>query len=267
MRVLITGAASGLGRTLALRFAKEKAEICIADINQAGAADTLSLVQQAGGSGFIYALDVRYEAQWNALRDEITERWGGVDVVVNNAGVATGDRVDAGEWAWWEWIIDINLKGVALGCRTFTPMFKQQKKGNFINVASLAGLLTAPSMSSYNVTKAAVIALSETMHYELMPYGIGTMALCPGFFRTNLANAMKTSDPSMLKFVDKVFEKSELNGDDIANIAFQDMLKNKMICNPHPTGRRAYFIKRYLPFLYRKEMLKMAKGLKQRESR
>lgn len=265
MRVLITGGASGLGRSLALRFAKEGAEICIADINLDGAAETISLVEKVGGSGFTYALDVRKEAEWNQLHDHIIERWGSLDVVVNNAGVATGDRIDAGEWEWWNWIIDINLKGVALGCRTFTPLFKKQAKGHFINVASLAGLLSAPSMASYNASKAAVIAISETMHYELMPYGVGVMALCPGFFRTNLASGMKTSDPSMLKFVDKVFEKSELNGEDIADLAYQAMLKNKMICNPHPSGRRAYFIKRYLPFLYRKEMLRMANGLKKRE--
>ncbi len=267
MKVLITGGARGLGRALAMRFAKEGAEICIADINLEGAAETLTLIEQAGGSGFIYALDVRKEAEWNQLRGCIIERWGGLDVVVNNAGVATGDRIDAGEWEWWEWIIDINLKGVALGCRTFTPLFKTQGKGNFINVASLAGLLSAPSMASYNASKAAVIAISETMHYELMPYGVGVMALCPGFFRTNLANSMKTSDPDMLKFVDKVFDKSELSGEEIADLAYQAMLKNKMICNPHPVGRKAYFVKRYLPFLYRKQMLSMAYALKKREKR
>lgn len=267
MNVLITGGASGLGRSLAMRFAKEGANICIADINTSGAEETLSMVEQAGGRGFTYALDVRQESEWNQLYQVITERWGQLDVVVNNAGVATGDRIDAGEWQWWEWIIDINLKGVALGCRTFAPLFKQQEKGHFINVASLAGLLAAPSMASYNASKAAVIAISETMHYELMPYNVGVMALCPGFFRTNLASTMKTSDPGMLEFVDKVFERSELNGDDVADIAYHAMLKNKLICNPHPAGRKAYFIKRYLPFLYRKEMQRMAKGLKKREQR
>lgn len=267
MKVLITGAASGLGRALALRFAQEGSEICIADINLAGAAETLSMVEQAGGSGFTYALDVRYESQWNQLHDDILQRWGSLDVVVNNAGVATGDRIDAGEWEWWNWIIDINLKGVALGCRTFSALFKKQGKGHFINVASLAGLLSAPSMASYNASKAAVIAISETMHFELMPYGVGVMALCPGFFRTNLANTMKTSDPEMLKFVDKVFDKSELSGEEIAEIAYQAMLKNKLICNPHPVGRKAYFVKRYLPFLYRKQMLSMARALKKREDR
>lgn len=264
-KVLITGAASGLGRALALRFAQEGADICIADINMDGAAETLALVKQVGGQGWLYELDVRSEANWNALRDEVSQRWQGIDVVVNNAGVATGDRIDAGEWAWWEWVIDINLKGVALGCRTFTPMMKQQGRGAFLNVASLAGLMGAPSMASYNATKAAVVAISETMHFELQPYGIGVTALCPGFFRTNLNHGMKTSDPDMLKFVDKVFAASALNAEDIANAGYQSLQSNQLICNPHPMGRRAYFVKKYIPWLYRKQVLKMAVALKQRD--
>ncbi len=264
-KVLITGAASGLGRALALRFANTGADICIADINMGGAAETLNMVEQAGGKGWIFELNVTVPEQWAVLEQEVKKRWGGIDVVINNAGVATGDRIEAGEWAWWDWVIDINLKGVALGCRTFTPMMKEQGSGYFINVASLAGLMKAPSMASYNATKAAVVAISETMHFELKPYGIGTTALCPGFFRTNLNHGMKTSDPDMLKFVDKVFAASALDAEDIADAAYSAMEKKQMICNPHPAGRRAYFIKQYLPFLYRREMDKMAMGLKKRE--
>ena len=265
--VLITGAASGLGRALALRFAKAGAHICIADINADGSQETLAMVKAAGSDGWIYSLDVRSPEQWQALAEEVSQRWGSIDVVINNAGVATGDRIDAGEWARWEWIIDINLKGVALGCRTFTPLMKKQGSGYFINVASLAGLMVAPSMASYNVTKAGVVALSETMHYELKPYGIGTTALCPGFFRTNLNVGMKTSDPDMLKFVDKVFESSALDADDVADAAYVSMQKNELICNPHPVGRRAYFVKRFLPWIYRNQIGKMAEALKKREER
>ena len=122
-------------------------------------------------------------------------------------------------------------------------------------------------MASYNVTKAGVVALSETMHYELKPYGIGTTALCPGFFRTNLNVGMKTSDPDMLKFVDKVFESSALDADDVADAAYVSMQKNELICNPHPVGRRAYFVKRFLPWIYRNQIGKMAEALKKREER
>lgn len=217
--IIITGAASGLGRALALEFAAQGADICVADINEQGAQETIEQIEMLGSKAWFFKLDVRFEEEWQKLLTAVQERWQRVDLVVNNAGVAAGDRIDAGEWAWWEWIIDINLKGVALGCRTFTPMMKQQGSGQFLNVASLAGLLKLPSMASYNATKAGVIAISETMHFELMPYGIGTTVLCPSFFRTNLNAGMKTSDPDMLKFVDKVFAASELNAQDIARMA------------------------------------------------
>ncbi len=263
--IIITGAASGLGRALALEFAQQGADICVADINEQGAQETIELIEKLGSKAWFFKLDVRFESEWQKLLAAVKERWNKVDLVVNNAGVATGDRIDAGEWAWWEWIIDINLKGVALGCRTFTPMMKKQGFGQFLNVASLAGLLKLPSMASYNATKAGVIAISETMHFELMPYGIGTTVLCPSFFRTNLNAGMKTSDPDMLKFVDKVFEASELNATDIAKIARLALEKNQLICNPHKDGRKAYFIKRFLPFLFNKQMIQMAQGLKKRE--
>jgi len=264
-KVLITGAASGLGRALALRFAQAGADICIADINPEGSAETLELVKKAGGRGWTAYLDVTSEEQWNALRADVEERWGGLDVLVNNAGVATGDRIDAGEWAWWEWIIDINLKGVALGCRTFTPVMKKQNSGYIMNTASLAGLMILPSMASYNVTKAGVIALSETMHYELHAYNIKVTALCPGFFRTNLNKTMKTSDPSMLKFVDKVFEKSELDASEVADRAYKSLMKGEMICNPHPIGRKAVFIKRWLGGLFRWKVKQASFDLRRRE--
>jgi NAD(P)-dependent dehydrogenase (short-subunit alcohol dehydrogenase family) len=264
-KVLITGAASGLGRALALRFAREGDEICIADINMEGAKETLNLVEIAGGRGWIYNLDVTKCDQWENLLAEVELRWQSIDVVINNAGVATGDRIEQGDWATWEWVIDINLKSVALGCRTFTPMMKTQGSGYFINTASLAGLMAAPLMASYNATKAAVVALSDTMHHELKPYGIGTTVLCPGFFRTNLDKGMRTSDPQLLKMVDKVFESSELTADDVANICYRDMKKNKLICNPHKMGRRAYFVKRYMPWLYSSLVAKTATKMKKHD--
>jgi len=264
-KVLITGAASGLGRALALRFAKEKAEICIADINMEGAADTQKMVEASGGSAWVYELDVTQPEQWESLLSEVESRWNGIDVVINNAGVATGDRIDQGTWEDWNWVIEINLKSVVLGCRTFTPLMKKQGSGYFINTASLAGLIKAPMMSSYNVTKAGVVALSETMHYELQPYGIGTTVLCPGFFKTNLDQSLRTSDPSISKFLGKVFESSELDADDVADICYKAMKKNKLICNPHKIGKRAYFVKQYAPLLFSQIMKKAAKDIKRRD--
>ena len=95
-RVIVTGAASGLGRAIALRFAREGADICIADVDMVGAKETQALVESEGSEAWIFSLDVRVPEQWHLLRTEVQARWGGLDVLVNNAGVGAGDRIDQG---------------------------------------------------------------------------------------------------------------------------------------------------------------------------
>ncbi len=264
-RVIVTGAASGLGRAIALRYARESADICIADVNMEGAEETLALVESEGGQGWIFKLDVTKPEQWDQLNSEVDARWGGVDVVVNNAGVGAGDRIDQEPWENWEWIIDINLKGVVLGCRTFTGMMKSQGSGQILNVASLAGLANAPGMSSYNVTKAAVVSLSETIHFELEPYGVGVTVLCPSFFKTNLHKSLRRDDPAMEERLLEMFEASELNADQVADAAYQALQKRQLICNPHRLGKRAWFAKRYMPWLFALVMRKLARDAKRED--
>lgn len=261
-RVIVTGAASGLGRAIALRYAREQADICIADINREGASETQALVESCGAKAWVFDLNVASPQQWEQLKAAVQARWGGLDVLVNNAGVAAGDRVEQGKWEDWEWIIDINLKSVVLGCRMFTPMMKTQGSGHILNTASLAGLIKAPGMSSYNVTKAGVVALSETIHHELKPYGIYVTVLCPSFFKTNLDSSLRTSDPSSKQLLAELFEASELDADQVADRAYRSMEKNQLICNPHKLGRRAYFVKQYLPRLFAYMVGKIAKEMK-----
>ena len=107
-------------------------------------------------------LDVRSDDDWAAARDWVEREWGGLDVLVNNAGVAGGGRIDVAGMDEWQWITEINLFGVVRGTRTFVPMFKQQRSGHIVNIASLAGLVHPAGMGSYNAVKAGVVAFSET---------------------------------------------------------------------------------------------------------
>ena len=109
----------------------------------------------------------------------VEERWGGLDVLVNNAGVAGGGRIDVAGLDEWQWIIEINLLGVVRGCRTFAPLFKRQRSGRIVNVASLAGLVHPAGMASYNAVKAAVVALTETLGHELAAYGVSAQRRVP----------------------------------------------------------------------------------------
>ena len=121
-RVLVTGAASGLGAALTAAFRARGDEVLATDL-----------------AGADLRLDITSDDDWAAALALVEERWGGLDLLVNNAGVAGGGRIDVAGLDEWEWIVEINLLGVVRGCRTFVPMFKRQRSGRIVNVASLAG--------------------------------------------------------------------------------------------------------------------------------
>ena len=142
-------------------------------------------------------LDVRSDDDWAAARDWVEEHWGGLDVLVNNAGVAGGGRIDVAGMDEWQWITEINLFGVVRGTRTFVPMFKQQRSGQIVNIASLAGLVHPAGMGSYNAVKAGVVAFSETCAHELAEWDIRCSAVCPSYFRTKLVENMQGTDTAV----------------------------------------------------------------------
>ncbi|MGW0948987.1 SDR family oxidoreductase [Streptomyces sp. NPDC002623] len=238
-RVLITGGASGLGRALAERYAAAGHRVLIADLTEP--AEPLS-----GAADFI-RLDVRVHNDWQRALDRCETRWGGLDLLVNNAGVAAAGRIERLQAADWDWILDINLKGTVQGCRTFVPLFKRQRSGHIVNIASMAGLLNLPGMASYNVSKAAVVSLSETLRQELAPYGIRTTVVCPGFVRTNLGAGLRSPDPVLAKLADRMIQAGRLTADDVAEQVVAAVARGRFLVLTHPEGRRAVRLKRFLP--------------------
>ena len=166
-RVLVTGAASGLGEALTRAFRARGDEVLATDVAERS-------VSRRRQSAFLNhrRLDITSDDDWAAARAWVEEHWGGLDVLVNNAGIAGGGRIDVAGIDEWQWIIEINLLGVVRGCRTFTPVFKRQRSGRIVNVASLAGLVHPAGMASYNAVKAGVVALTETLGHELAAYGV-----------------------------------------------------------------------------------------------
>ncbi|MDY3198388.1 MAG: SDR family oxidoreductase, partial [Pseudomonadaceae bacterium] len=216
MRVVVTGAGSGLGRELALRYAREGAWLALADIQEAGLGETLRLVEQAGGSGFTRRCDVRDYSQLAALAQSCEESMGGIDILINNAGVASGGWFEDLTLDDWDWQISINLMGVVKGCKAFLPLL--QKGGRIINIASMAALMQAPAMSNYNVAKAGVVALSESLLCELQPKGIAVHVVCPSFFQTNLMDSYRGPDSGSKEDIARLLESSPISAADIAEI-------------------------------------------------
>lgn len=253
-RAVVTGGAGGLGRALCLALARRGGKIVIADRDLPGAEQTARDVVAAGGQAEATSTDVSRLEDIEKLATVAEARFGGTDLLVNNAGVAAAGPIGAVPMKDWEWIFGINLWGVIYGCHVFAPRFKAQKSGHILNVASAAGLLCAPEMAPYNVTKAGVVALSETLAGELAPDGIGVTVLCPTFFKTNVVASSRTvgNMDTMRSLATKWSERSKIQADDVARIALQSCDRNELYVLPMAEGRWAWRVKRLAPQVYSK---------------
>ncbi|WP_298445176.1 SDR family oxidoreductase [uncultured Ferrimonas sp.] len=241
-RIVITGAASGLGLALALNYAKQGGKIAVAD-RQDGS-EAVKQINAAGGEAFYYQCDVTNDESMAGLAEEVKQRFGGVDVVVANAGVATGGSIEDESMADWDWVTQINVLGVVRTCKVLLPML--QSGGQILCTASAAGLVAMPRMGSYCAGKAAVVSFAETMAIELAPRGIQVSVACPEFFKTNLDKSVRSGDEEMKAFVSKLLNKSGVSADDIAKKILAGMAKGQFQIVTHKSTRQVVMLKRLL---------------------
>lgn len=246
-RVFITGGASGLGRALAERYAAGGWRVCIGDVHEKRLAETLAALRSGGAEAHALHCDVTREEDLQAAAAWLEQSWGGVDVVVNNAGVAAGGGIVETPLADWQWVLDINVLGVVRGCKAFTPLMRRQGGGHLVNVASMAGLVHPPMMGAYNASKAAVVALSETLRLELAPDDIRVSVVCPSFFRTNLSETMRAATPEVERTTRRLVEKARHDAPEIAALVHRGIERGDFMILTHPLGRRAWLLKRYAP--------------------
>ena len=265
-KIVITGAASGLGAALAKQYAANGWAVCIADIQaQEGRKLAEQLASDYDQDCFFHPLDVTSDEQWVELQNTIASRWQRLDCIINNAGVASSGGIDDQPMKDFQWTLEVNTMGVAKGCHYFTPILKKTG-GHIVNVASMAGLIHMPTMSAYNASKAAVVALSETLSSELDSYGIRVSVVCPAFFQTNLTKTMRSSNSLGTQFASKAMEASNITADDIAAQVYKQSLAGKFLILTHPRETNIWRIKRYLPFLYMRKMKEVGKSIKTRLS-
>ena len=251
---VVTGGASGLGRALCLELAARGAAVFIADVDVAGADETAELVRRAGGSAGIAECDVREAEQVEALAQRAAAEMGPVDVLCNNAGVAVAGAFEAISLDDWRWCVEINLWGVIHGCRAFLPGMRERGRGHVLNVASAAGLLTPPEMGPYNVTKAAVVGLSETLHAEYAPR-VKISVLCPTFFRTAIMDSARGPvDERSRRFTGKLMDRSKVQAPDVARIALDAVSAGDLYVVPMRDGRLFWRLKRLAPAQYHRWM-------------
>ncbi len=183
----VTGAAHGIGRCVALELARAGMDLALADIDETGLQAVRSEIEALGRRCIAVKTDVRDKAQLERLLERCLGDLGGAHVIVNNAGLFhAGSLLECGD-AEFERVIDTNLWGVVHGSRIFGRHFVAQRMGHIVNVASAAGLVGAPGMTSYSTSKFGVVGFSEVLRWELASQGIGVSMVCPGILKTDIA--------------------------------------------------------------------------------
>ena len=245
---IITGAGSGLGRALAVRLAQAHWQMALVDVNVSGAEETLELVRQAGGQGEVHEMDVSNQAAWTDLVANLRGKWEQLDLLINNAGVCGAGQIGDFPLADWDWLLGINLHGVITGCHVCMPWLKENsRKGHIINTSSMAAYLGAPNMGAYNVAKAGVLALSETMYTEQGPNGIGITVLCPGFFSTNLLEKGRFQQEFARGLAKNFMRRSAFTAEDVADAAIKAMQRRQLYVIHGSKARWLWRIKRFTP--------------------
>ena len=245
---IITGAASGLGRALAVRLARDGWRIAVADIDTAGSKETLKLIEAAGGAGQVEQLDVAQLDHWESLRDRLRADWSRLDLLVNNAGVAGYGDMGLFPLEDWRWLLNINLYGAIYGCHTLVDWLKANSRGShIINTASFAALAPSPSMAAYNVAKAGIVALSETLYAEMQPYGVGVTVICPMFFRTGIHVAARSYNELRSKMIEEGTENSKLTAESVADAAIRAMQRKQLYAIPGRQARWYWWMRRLSP--------------------
>ncbi len=251
VNALVTGGSSGLGRAFCEELGRRRAKVLITDVDIDGAHETARRVESAGGEARAIEADVSSLERMREVADEASDYFGEVELLINNAGIGVGGRFAELDIEDWRKCIDVNLWGVIYGCHLFAPEMERRGRGYIVNVASAAGLLAAPEMSPYNVTKAGVVSLSETLHAEIGPKGVHVTALCPTFFRTRIMDtAYGVPDEEMKKIVEKMMDRSKLQAPDVARIALEAVHQGRLYAVPMRDGRMFWWLKRALPQRY-----------------
>lgn len=259
--MVITGAASGLGKALAINAARQGYHIAVADVQEPEGHAAVTEIKALGVNAAFFQCDVSDANQVQKLKTDVMEMFGQVDVMVNNAGVGSqGNLMDTTE-AEWERQWQINLMGVVRGSQAFIPELKNSDDAALVNIASFAAVALAPGVASYNVAKAGVLALSETLRCELAEDNIHVSVVCPAFFKTNLVDSMLGTDEKIKNQINRWMNKSNYTANDVAQMILTAINKKQFMVLCDKQTRWQYRISRWFPNYFFKQKVKMIKRM------
>ncbi len=264
---LVTGAGSGLGRAFCLGLAREGWHVAITDIQFEAARETLALLVSAGGSGQALQLDVTDSAAWHELRAKLEGEFPRLDLLINNAGITASGEVGIAPLEDFRISMDVNFYGVLNGCHAMIPWMKETASGgHIVNVASIFGLVAPPSMGAYCATKAAVVALSETLYGQLLPEGIGVTVVAPGFFGSQLIANGRFDTQLQAQVAAEYTRHARLTAEEIVDRTLFAVERRRLYVVLGRKARWIWRIKRWMPsrfakliaWRYRRKMAQIA---------
>ena len=245
-RAFITGAASGLGLAMAECLARKGWKLLLGDIHETRLAEAEAKLRDMGADTATVVLDVTHPDAIQQAADRLQESWGGVDLVFNNAGIALAGTIEELSLEEWERVINVDLWSVINGCRIFAPILKRQGSGHIINTASSAGTLAGPEMAAYNVAKAGVVSLSETLKAELSRNNIGVTVICPTVFVTSLGDGL-SNERKMEANLAKQLQESSVSASDIAEHVLWSVERERLYVMTQADARWGWRMKRLFP--------------------
>ena len=254
-RVLITGGGSGLGLALAQRYARDGARVLVVDIDAARAEAARAALPGEGHLAF--TADVGDDASIEALGAQVLDATGGVDVLVNNAGIACGGALLGTDMAEWRRLIEVDLLSVVRGTLAFLPGMVERGRGHVVSTASFAGLAGAPGIMTYGVAKAGVVAFSEQLRAEMHGTGVDVSVLCPAFFRTNLLENFH-GDAKVRGMASRMMDKSPDTLDTVADACYRDLRARRFLVLPTRAEPLRWRLKRWFPEFYFKKLVQTA---------
>ena len=255
--ILITGAASGLGKAIANYYANNDWNILAVDIQDELGNAFVKELNDAGKSAEYYHCDIGQKSSFDALFDAVESNHKSIDVLVNNAGVASAGTLESTTEEEWQRLINLDLMSVIYGTQALMPLLHRSKKAHIVSTASFAGLMLMPGMMSYNVAKAGVIAFSETLQGEMALYNIGVSVACPAFFQTNLMSSVPNASEKTKKFIQKQMQSSGVTAEDVAKDIYNAVENNTFMIISHKQAKRQYLLKRLFPNSALKQKVKL----------
>ena len=248
---LVTGAASGIGRSTALALAREGAALIVCDVDADGLQEVREQIDAITRCVLAERVDVGDRDAMRGFAERVHREVRAVDLLVNNAGVGLAGGILHTTLDDWDWVIRTNLWGVIHGCHFFVPTMVERGSGHVVNVSSAAGYFGAAELLGYATTKFAVFGLSEALRADLAPRGIGVTTICPGLIHTGIISKTRfrgSADAERTRGrVEQMYRRRRYGPDKVARAILDGVHKNRAVVPVAPEAWGLYWMKRFLP--------------------